>query len=126
MPKRLKLPYRPLIVVESDGPLSWRKLAREIGARLQRGVSFCLTAARGRQDRGGYFFHMRSRDRRRFVLSTFDRPNICIIEGQRRCVSFINHVSGRRYNERMWILSQIANLRPDPDTRTIRRRTARK
>lgn len=111
----LTLPYPPLAILACTGCVSWAELQRAVGPQLRRGVSLCLISPSGPQDRGGYFFHVRSEDDHQFVFSTFDRRDVCTVVGTAQCAAFINHVSGRRYDEAMWLLSQRVNLRNDQE-----------
>jgi len=112
MPSPLTLPYPPLVIIQSSSPITWPALHKVIEHRLANGVSICLVQDRGHEYRGGYFFHLRRTDRG-LLLSTFDRPEVLEIATGEECASFINHVSGRKYDEKMWRLSQQVNLRTD-------------
>ncbi len=113
MPTDLNLPYPPLKVIAVDGALTWTVLEAAVGRRLRRGVSICLQAADGHQDRGGYFFHVKA-TAKGFVFRTFDRESVLTVAGPEECLALINHASGRAYSEKMWELSQLINLRSDP------------
>ena len=110
----LRLPYPPLVLITSDGPICWPDIERLAENRLDLGVSFCLQTRHGHERRGGYFFHIR-RTNERFVFRTFDREAVCSFPSGDECAAFVNHVSGRKYDERMWGVAQRVNLRTDPN-----------
>lgn len=116
MPTPVQLPYPPLVVIESDGPITWDDLYSRIHGRLEEGVSVCLITSHGRENRGGYFFHMKGSPER-IEFSTFDRTSVCSLPGGTSCALFINHVSGREFNQEMWEVCEKVNLRSDQDTR---------
>ena len=72
----------------------------------------CLVDSDGVANRGGYFFHLREEDEE-IRFSTFNRKNILSFSTTEDCEAFINHVSGRKYDEYMWIKCQKANLKTD-------------
>jgi hypothetical protein len=111
----LTLPYPPLVLIQSDKPLTWDDLLRHIGQRLDGGVSFCLQAEEGDNNRGGYFFHVK-RTAQGYMFRTFDRQEVLTLREKDEVVAFINHVSGRKYDEQMWMQTQLVNFRTDQDT----------
>ena len=115
MPIPLDLPYPPLVLVESDNPIEWDFLIRQINDRLSSGVSICLITTSGNPDRGGYFFHFKKFNET-IVLSTFDRHEALSFDNTNDFTEFINHASGREYSSKMWKLSQFINLRTDGDS----------
>lgn len=115
MPTPLTLPYSPLILVQSDEPLTWDDLLLHIGARLERGVSICLQAETGHDNRGGYFFHFK-RTPQGCEFRTFDRQSVLTLHEGEEVAAFVNHVSGRKYDHHMWIKSQLVNFRTDQET----------
>ena len=109
--KRLALPYPPLVIVACNGPLSDRRLGVLVADR-PKGLSICLQTEDGHPQRGGFFFHI-AKSTNGFVFRTFDREDVARFDSLAHCVRFINHVSGREYDEAMWRLSQKVNLRTD-------------
>ncbi len=108
----LKLPFPPLVLIESDEPLTWDALLARVRSRIDKGVSICLLTKSGDPNRGGYFFHLR-RNGGSVFFSTFDRPDVCQLDAGQDVCLLINHAAGRCYDERMWRLSQRINLRSD-------------
>ena len=78
----------------------------------ESGVSMCITRTIGVPMQGGYFFHLQKTDKG-FEFSTFDRPVVLTLSSGDECAVFMNHVSGRQFNEEMWRKCQEVNLRPD-------------
>lgn len=114
MPTPLTLPYPPLVLIQSDEPLTWDELLPRIGQHLDAGVSICLQAETGHDNRGGYFFHVK-RTTQGYMFRTFDRQKVLALRKEEEVVAFINHVSGRKYDQQMWMQSQLVNLRTDHD-----------
>ena len=112
MPTELTLRFPPLKILELDGLITWEWLEPKISDRLETGVSICVTRTRGVAMRGGYFFHFQKTDKG-FEFSTFDRPVVLTLSSGDECADFMNHVSGRQYDEEMWRKCQEVNLRPD-------------
>lgn len=94
--------------------MTWAWLEPQIRNRLEAGVSLCIIRSEGAVNRGGYFFHLQE-VADGFSFSTFDRQNVLTLGTGEDCAAFINHVSGRRYNEEMWVKCQSANLRSDEE-----------
>ena len=115
MPTPISLPFPPLLVLELDGPVTWDWLEPLIRDRLEAGVSLCIVGSEGATNRGGYFFHLRE-EAEGITFSTFDRPNVLSFETVEDSVAFINHVSGKRYDENMWVICQAANLKTDEES----------
>lgn len=113
MPTPLDLPYPPLICIQSDEPVTWERLFELVGERLREGVSICIQSERGVEKRGGFFFHVKHTDEG-YSFCTFDRTEVVLLSNETECMTFINHVSGRMYDEEMWRLcnSQV-NFRSD-------------
>ena len=106
------LPYPPLLLLETNGAITWSQLLTAIGRRLATGVSVCIIPGNGDPRRGGYFFHFKEEDGM-IIFRTFDRDCVCTLRPGKECAAFINHVTGQRYDETMWRLSQHVNLRSD-------------
>ena len=112
MPRSLLLPFPPLRILAQEGLITWAWLKPVIRGRLDEGISLCVTADAGDTNRGGYFFHLR-KTAAGFEFAAFDRPGVLILGTGEECAAFMNHVSGRRYDEDMWRLCQSVNLRRD-------------
>jgi hypothetical protein len=114
MPTPLTIPYPPLILIESDEPLTWQVLITSIGGRIDDGVSICLQASTGNRNRGGFFFHLK-RTQQGVTFRTFNRDAVLTLVTEDEVIDFVNHVSGRLYNRHMWEQAQLVNLRSDGD-----------
>ena len=112
MAKPLTLPFPPLVVLAHDGALDWAWLEPRIKARLDKGISLCLTRSAGENHQGGYFFHIKKTPSG-FAFSTFDRSDVLEVSTDEECVEFMNHVAGRVYSAGMWDRCQGVNLRSD-------------
>ena len=112
MARSLQLRFEPLKILARGGLITWPWLKPVIRGRLDEGISLCVTAGAGETNRGGYFFHIRQ-TANGFEFSTFDRPGVLTLGTGEECAAFMNHVSGRRYNEDMWRRCQSVNLKPD-------------
>jgi len=115
VPTPLSLPFPPLVLVQSDSALTWAELLPKIDGRLKEGVSICIQSESGHANRGGYFFHI-TQTSNGFVFRTFDRQSVLALQTEAEVVAFINHCSGRRYDQTMWEHAQLVNLRSDEDT----------
>ena len=115
MPTKILMPFPPLVTVELDGPITWSWLEPQIQCRLGEGVSLCITSSEGEANRGGYFFHFRH-GTEGFTFSTFDREDVLTFVTGEESVEFMNHVSGRKYDENMWSKCQSVNLRSDKES----------
>ena len=115
MPTPISLPFPPLLVLELDGLLTWDWLEPQIRDRREAGVSLCIVGSEGATNRGGYFFHLRE-EAKGFAFSTFDRQNVLTFGSGEECAAFMNHVSGRLYDENMWVRCQEANLKTDEES----------
>ena len=112
MPTEIPLPFPPLLVLPLEGEVTWDWLEPQIQNRLVVGVSLCIVGAQEVEKPGGYFFHLRE-DGDGFAFSTFDRVDVLRFDSGEECATFMNHVSGRKYNEDMWSRCQRANLKTD-------------
>ncbi len=101
-------------MIPSTKAIEWSELEAIIKDRLAGGVSICITTDTGEKNRGGYFFHIKRTDVG-YVFRTFDRDNVQTFTNPEDCAEFINHVSGRQYSARMWLISQNVNLRSDEE-----------
>jgi len=108
----LTLPYPPLVVVETEKPLSWAELEEVYGDRLDTGLSLCVCPYRGPKYRGGYFFHI-VRKGSSFSFSTFDRAAVLEVDSGKKAVEIINHASGLEYSEAAWKTLRSVDLKTD-------------
>jgi hypothetical protein len=102
-------PY-PVRTIDSDNPITFAQLADIVGTA--EGASICLRSATGHQNRGGYFFHFRPHEND-FKLLDFVGHEVVRLSPE-HLAKFINHASGRVFDEEMLIFSQsVVNLRQD-------------
>jgi hypothetical protein len=78
------------------------------------GVSVCLRFPGGVDNRGGYFFHFRQGTKMNtFELFDFEKKLIKILNGE-DLVKFINHCSGKKFDNDSFLLCQNEiNFRSD-------------
>src|SRR5437016_2503812 len=72
MTTSVELPYPPLVILALEGPIRWSDIEKQIKDRLPNGVSICVVSARGEENHGGYFFHIK-KTREGYMFRTFDR-----------------------------------------------------
>jgi len=99
-----------LRVVDSDRPLS----SAEISAQLhgQTSMTLLVRSEAGPANRGGYFFHI-ERVETGYQIYDFEKSPVAILEAE-RLIRFINHTSGRQFDEEMLLFCQsVVNLRQD-------------
>ena len=76
------------------------------------GVSFCIRSADGHAKRGGYFFHIK-KNGNMYNISDFVNNDVCDFNAS-NLILFINHVSGRRFDSKMFSFCQlVVNFRQD-------------
>jgi hypothetical protein len=112
MPTPLLLPYPPLVVLECGAQITWSDFSSLETGWIERGASICITARAGHPRRGGYFFHLRL-TQNGIALRSFDRDRVLVLESEQEVVEFFNHSTGRLYSERMWNVSEDADLKID-------------
>ncbi len=112
MVRRLSLPYPSLEIIPTPAIVEWEWLSKQIGSRLASGISVCLVAEHGHDLRGGYFFHIR-RVENGFEFLDFDGRLSLSLSTSAECVAFINHATGRAFDDDMWARCRLLNLRVD-------------
>ena len=104
MPKLIgKLPFEPLVTVDSNSPVS-PSLISEISDKRQSGVSICVRSEDGHAKRGGYFFHFK-RDADKYILVSAMGESLIQLNLD-QLVDLINHCSGRMYSDEIFRLFQ--------------------
>ena len=116
MVKTLKLPFCPLVIIPTPDVVTWEWFVEQVGSRFRDGVSVCLVSQLGHDLRGGYFFHIR-RLEDGFEFFDFDGRGFVRFPDGLECVTFINHVTGRVYDDEMWARCREWNLRLDEEER---------
>ena len=114
MTRMLKLPFCPLMVIQAPDVVTWDWFMEQVCSRLRDGVSVCLVSQIGHDLRGGYFFHIRQ-FADRFEFFDFDANSFVSFPDGLECATFINHVTGRVYDDEMWDRCRLWNLRVDVD-----------
>ena len=82
--------------------------------RFREGVSVCLVSQMGHDLRGGYFFHIR-RLGDGFEFLDFEGRRYVLFPDALECMTFINHVTGRVYDDEVWVRCRQLNLRLDDE-----------
>ncbi len=112
MPTPLQLPFPPLVCIDGDTVLDSATLLAKASHRLKKGISICIRCKEGHPKRGGYFFHVKQAGDL-FTLYDFLSEPVAQMNDIDELLRFINHASGRQYDEKMWERSQKMNLRSD-------------
>lgn len=105
-----------VLTIDSDVALNISDIEQAMEDRT--GVSVCVRSATGHERRGGYFFHI---ERAEQDYNVFDfEKNLVGTLNPTDLMRFINHVSGRLFDQDMLTYCQsVVNLRQDqtaPDT----------
>ena len=100
--------------VERDEPLTFADLSRVINSAKGGGVTLCLRSSNGHKDRGGYFFHIQVVAKEdKYRIFDFEKNEVACLNGA-DLVSFVNHVSGRKFDPSVHkFCQQTVNLRLD-------------
>jgi hypothetical protein len=107
MPRHLDgLPFPPLLQFNENRDFTIGDLTQFANQRPQ-GVSISVRYSQGPANRGGYFFHFRqtSPEATEFQLYDFEHRPLKVLSPQ-SIVAFINHCTGRRFDEPSFILCQ--------------------
>lgn len=107
-----KTPF-PLRIIDTDRPVALGDLSKLVQS-LKGAVTLCIRSEKGHAERGGYFFHIQSvPGQANFEIVDFGKTAICQLDGG-QLVRFVNHVSGRQFDEEMLTFcQQTVNLRKD-------------
>src|SRR5687767_13878665 len=108
MPRNVigKPPFPPILLFEVDRNLSLGDLLR-IATDRPKGASICIRYPEGPAQRGGYFFHFIPTSRRNteFDVLDFEKKPVKRFTA-RALVSFINHCTGKVFDEPSFTLCQ--------------------
>ena len=107
MPRNLDgLPFPPLRLFNENRDFTIEDLV-EIANPRPEGASICIRYSDGPADRGGYFFHFApvTAEANEFQLYDFEKRPLKKLSPQ-SIVAFINHCTGRRFDEPSFILCQ--------------------
>lgn len=118
MPKKPlgQAPFPPVLCFDEDREFTVADLVRILRERPD-GVSLCIRYPAGPPERGGYFFHFCRAlgEGQEYRLCDFEKTQIGTFSPE-DLVSLINHCSGRRFDEGIFLLFQTQlNFRSDPD-----------
>ncbi len=103
----------PFVVqtIDTDGPLVESQITKALGTK--RGMSLCVRTATGPHKRGGYFFHIRRSTSNCVTVLDFENTEVVELTFA-ELVRFVNHASGREFDEDMFQLCQtVINYRQD-------------
>lgn len=108
MPRNLigDAPFPPVVLFDESRNFTVEDL-RQITGRRPDGVSICIRYPEGPKKRGGYFFHFapKAGGTGEFEVYDFERRPVKTF-GEAALVAFINHCTGRRFDEESFILCQ--------------------
>jgi hypothetical protein len=98
-------PFPPVKVLNKNDLFTRDDLDKILSER-PKGVTVCLRYENGPPTRGGYFFHFApSKDAGRITIYDFEKRPVKDFSPE-TLVAFINHCSGRRFDEPSFILCQ--------------------
>lgn len=104
-------PHFPIVTIETDTLITAAQLNATF--RDQEGVTLCVRSSIGHPRRGGYFFCVLKESETRYRLETVEGIYVESFELD-TLIRFINHVSGRQFDESMLIFCQNSvNFRED-------------
>ena len=108
MPRNLigNPPFRPVLLFDEGRDFTLDDL-RRITAMRPRGVSICIRYPEGPPKRGGYFFHFAPSPSRaeEFSICDFEKRPVASF-APLALVAFINHCTGRKFDELSFLLCQ--------------------
>jgi hypothetical protein len=108
MPRNIigKPPFPPVLLFDEDRDFILNDLLC-IARERPRGVSICIRYPEGPPKRGGYFFHFAPRSDRgtEFEVYDFEKRPVKQFTAE-SLVKFINHCTGRKFDEPSLILCQ--------------------
>lgn len=109
------LPFPPLVLFDEGRPFALNDLHGIITERTG-GVSICIRYPEGPAKRGGYFFHFEpSESAGAFVLYDFEKRRVAKLTAE-SFVKFINHCTGRVFDEASFTLCQtVLNFLKDDE-----------
>lgn len=103
-------PPFPLQTLELDRPITLDDILKKL--LKSPAVSLCIRSSAGHQNRGGYFFHIEKASPNYRIVDF--KKNLIGILPPEKLVRFVNHVSGRRFDEEMLLYCQaIVNFKQD-------------
>lgn len=109
------LPFPPLVKLDTNDPIASETLAELLNQRVG-GLSICVRSAEGHINRGGYFFHIRPKDRTldECEILNFEKISVASLPLE-TLTAFVNHCAGLAFDEASFQLCQtVVNFRLDP------------
>lgn len=97
-------PFPPVVTYDMRELFSLAELEKIAGQR-PKGVTVCLRYPDGPKDRGGYFFHFAPSKEGKFAVYDFEMRHVVNLSSE-ELVSFINHCTGRKFDQRSFDLCQ--------------------
>lgn len=99
-------PFPPVITFDADRKFTLHDLRDLLGKR-PNGVSVCIRHSEGPRCRGGYFFHFAPKMKSPDEIELYDFEKILVWTFRPQgLVAFINHCTGRQFDEQSFVLSQ--------------------
>lgn len=99
-------PFPPVVLINKSDLFTTGDLTKVLSQRPD-GVSLCLRYADGPPKRGGYFFHFKLSGQSTGDLSLYDFEKRHVVDlAPAALVAFINHCTGRQFDEASFILCQ--------------------
>lgn len=108
--KKYDLPFENYLSIEINDPISQELLISELEEIIDEGVSFIIRPEGATEFHGGYLFNVKRVDDSLFEIYAISKRKVTNIEGWANLVSFVNHTSGREYDDNMWNISQQMNF----------------
>ena len=99
-------PFPPVLLFDENRDFTLDDLLR-VTTERPRGASLCIRYPEGPAKRGGYFFHFAPSPVRadEFAVYDFEKRLVNTFSAA-SLVAFINHCTGRKFDERSFILCQ--------------------
>jgi len=99
-------PFAPVLLFDEGRDFTLNDL-RRITKKRPRGISLCIRYHGGPEKRGGYFFHFAPKRGRADEFEVYDFEK-CPLKNFSAAdlVVFINHCTGRKFDEASFILCQ--------------------
>lgn len=108
MPRNLigNAPFPPVLLFDKNRDFTIDDL-RRIKRERPSGVSICIRYPAGSEKRGGYFFHFAPNPQRSDEFNVYDFEKRMVKSfSSASLVAFINHCTGRKFDEPSLILCQ--------------------
>ena len=99
-------PFPPVLLFDENRDFALGDLQRIMAERTE-GASICIRYPEGPAKRGGYFFHIAPDEQRagNVIVYDFEKRPVATFSAE-AVIAFINHCTGRRFDEPSFILCQ--------------------